>query len=416
MPSESAITQMMEIFTEVIDLGGVEERTAVVPNLSVTDAAPTGLTGFVIVQDDRDGDNILAKTVPGVVYANNDKVNVLFIRGTEPIAFQQGSQSTNAGLWQIVPSTSTDIFYNNGNVGIGVATPASQLDVSGDVLLSGGLQNYLFTDRSSTLILQSRTAATAFALEMFPLDGDGTDDNNFSLYAIGAPSDITNRERLLIKYEATGTRFEIFSEADGTGTLRPLIVYTEGNSSQVYLETDGNVGIGIAPSTKLHIRASGEHLRLDDSSATGNPFLTFFQSGTRRSFIQHNDSNNNLILASEFGRLTLKTGSAGSEQTRVTVGTGGNVGIGIVAALGQLHVDQPSATGAEPVIFLDQADISEEFIKFQGAAAAATLTQSIVAEADVTTATRQGFIKIEIEDVGNQVTDQAYFVPFFTLA
>ncbi len=130
MPSESAITQMMEIFTEVIDLGGVEERTAVVPNLSVTDAAPTGLTGFVIVQDDRDGDNILAKTVPGVVYANNDKVNVLFIRGTEPIAFQQGSQSTNAGLWEIVPSTSTDIFYDKGDVGIGKSVaPDASLEI-----------------------------------------------------------------------------------------------------------------------------------------------------------------------------------------------------------------------------------------------------------------------------------------------
>jgi len=42
------------------------------------------------------------------------------------------------------------------------------------------------------------------------------------------------------------------------------------------------------------------------------------------------------------------------------------VGIGISAGApsGQLHVDQNSATGAIPVLFLDQADLSEEFIEF----------------------------------------------------
>ena len=51
-----------------------------------------------------------------------------------------------------------------------------------------------------------------------------------------------------------------------------------------------------------------------------------------------------------------------------------------------------------------------------GSAAAATLTQTIVAEADVTTATRQGFVKVYVQDDGNQITDQAYFMPIFTLA
>lgn len=97
---------------------------------------------------------------------------------------------------------------------------------------------------------------------------------------------------------------------------------------------------------------------------------------------------------------------------------GGRVGIGTGVTLptGQLHVDQASTTGAIPVLLLDQADVSEEFIRFIGTAAAATLTQSIVAEGDVTTATRAGFVKVYVQDDGNQITDQAYFVPLFTLA
>ncbi len=104
-----------------------------------------------------------------------------------------------------------------------------------------------------------------------------------------------------------------------------------------------------------------------------------------------------------------------TERMRIT--SSGTIGIGNVAnPLAKVHMDQSGAAAAIPVLLLDQGDVDEPFTKYIGAAAAATLTQSIVAEADVTTATRQGFVKIEIEDIGNQVTDQDYFAPFYTLA
>lgn len=88
----------------------------------------------------------------------------------------------------------------------------------------------------------------------------------------------------------------------------------------------------------------------------------------------------------------------------------------VYVAAGQTRLNQSGIAAAIPVLRLDQADVSEEFIRFVGSAAAATLTQSIVAEADVTTATRQGFLKVFVQDDGNQITDQAYFIPIFTLA
>jgi hypothetical protein len=42
----------------------------------------------------------------------------------------------------------------------------------------------------------------------------------------------------------------------------------------------------------------------------------------------------------------------------------GDVGIGIAAPTAKLHVDQTSTTAAIPVLTLDQADPSEEFINF----------------------------------------------------
>lgn len=92
------------------------------------------------------------------------------------------------------------------------------------------------------------------------------------------------------------------------------------------------------------------------------------------------------------------------------------VGVAAGSHLARLHVDQLSTTFAKPVLALDQADVSEEFIRFIGTSANGVLTQSIVEEADVTTATRAGWLKVYVQDDGNQLTDQAYFLPVYTLA
>ena len=103
---------------------------------------------------------------------------------------------------------------------------------------------------------------------------------------------------------------------------------------------------------------------------------------------------------------------------RLGVNTGGavNTTAPMTNVLAQLHVDQPSATAAIPVALLDQADVDQPFIKFIGTAASATLTNSLVAAADVTTATVAGYVKVEVRDDGNQITDQVYYMPVYTLA
>lgn len=92
------------------------------------------------------------------------------------------------------------------------------------------------------------------------------------------------------------------------------------------------------------------------------------------------------------------------------------VGVAAGSIVGKFHVSQASTTAAKPVATFAQADVSEEFLRFIGSAAVANLTQSIVAEASVTTATRQGFIKVYVQDDGNRITDQAYYMPIYTLA
>ena len=95
----------------------------------------------------------------------------------------------------------------------------------------------------------------------------------------------------------------------------------------------------------------------------------------------------------------------------------GRLGVRVTSSVaGQVDVNQPSTTAAIPSLKLTQSDVSEEFIRLVGTSANGVLTQSIVEAADVVLATVAGYAKIYVQDDGNQVTDQAYFMPFYTLA
>lgn len=81
-----------------------------------------------------------------------------------------------------------------------------------------------------------------------------------------------------------------------------------------------------------------------------------------------------------------------------------------------VDVVQDSSTGAQPVLRLKQDDDSEEFIRYHGSATSADLTKSIVDNGDVSTATLAGWAKVFVTDDGNQIADQAYYQPLYTLA
>ena len=85
--------------------------------------------------------------------------------------------------------------------------------------------------------------------------------------------------------------------------------------------------------------------------------------------------------------------------------TGGMLGVG-VQPTSMLHVDQASTTGAVPVLTLDQADVSEEFIEFLGVIGTGN---SIQAKASLTL-TQTHFIKVKLQG------DLIRYIPVGTLA
>ena len=94
---------------------------------------------------------------------------------------------------------------------------------------------------SGFLNLQSQTSGLSNTFELFTKDGDGTDSIILRLYSVGTPGSIVNREKLVITY--IPGEAQIFTEADGTGTLRPIVLYTEGNTDQLKLNIDGSVSM-----------------------------------------------------------------------------------------------------------------------------------------------------------------------------
>lgn len=77
---------------------------------------------------------------------------------------------------------------------------------------------------------------------------------------------------------------------------------------------------------------------------------------------------------------------------RITVESNGHILIGTTTDGGQLTVDQSSASGAVPVLYLDQADVSEEMIQFESTIGTGNAIEAAAAK----TLTTTHFIKVTI--------------------
>lgn len=175
-------------------------------------------------------------------------------------------------------------------------TVIGSVSVSGEVLIGGGTQNYVWGKRAGTLLtLQSQSAGTVSQVEYYSKDGDGTDDVGFAVFAKGIPSNITNFEQLRFFYNNAITSYVIGSNKGGTGAYRN---FRFGNGLQptdlVIGATTGNIGINTTtPAVRTHILDTSTQLRMGyDASnyydttvgSTGAVTFNAVGSGARFSF------------------------------------------------------------------------------------------------------------------------------------
>jgi hypothetical protein len=135
MADEVLINRLTDIVDEITRIGGEQERTSIVPGVLVADASPPDLpTGYIKIVNPRDGTWTPCLTVNGLVINDNDLVNVLFTKGTEPIAISQASNSPSNTLkvsevWESDFDAVALQSDADGDIGIGTATPDAQLEV-----------------------------------------------------------------------------------------------------------------------------------------------------------------------------------------------------------------------------------------------------------------------------------------------
>jgi hypothetical protein len=222
-------------------------------------------------------------------------------------------------------------------------------------------------------------------------------------------------------------------------------IYNDTDTSYA-LTVDGsnNVGIGTtSPAKKLDVNGDTNitgYLDLKTSSPTGSPLLRFYQSTTRRGFIQMADTNNNLRVASEYGSVSLEaaaTSGVDSDTSYIRINPGGTVEIGAVDG------DATISTDGNMTFRID-ADNNETSQKFAFQNNASTEVASLdesgnlsldgvieLGNASDTTIARASAGKVTIEGAPIQTTQMSmthhnflfnttsttvdYFVPFNTL-
>ena len=103
-------------------------------------------------------------------------------------------------------------------------------------------------------------------------------------------------------------------QIDGKLTVTGNVIEDNDGVDCITFDSSGNTTIANVLTVS---GANNGILSLNSTSATGSPFIAFKQDGTRRSFIQHNDTDNNLRVVSEFGKVEISAASTNGVDSNV---------------------------------------------------------------------------------------------------
>ena len=241
---------------------------------------------------------------------------------------------------RIEGATEANLLYidaGNNRIGIGTATPDTTLTVNGDMNILSG----------SGLVIGHNAKIDFGAIPEFQVVGTATPDSSMGLARFENNASGPDVRFLKSRGSAIGVN-TIVQDGDTLGRFRfqgADTVDFNTTAAQISAEVDGTPAANNIP-----------------------------------------------------GRLIFTTRtSGGSLDEKMRITNAGIIGVGLTAPTGKLHVDQASASGAIPVLRLDQGDIDDTFIDFIGTSAADG-SRSISSDTTEDSA-KFGAIRVEINGV-----------------
>lgn len=239
----------------------------------------------------------------------------------------------------------SSLFYQlNGNMGLGQtsfdATGSNVLAIANGTAPAAGLSDAI------QLYSADRGGAAGKA-GLHLMVEDGTEHVFSDIAIIGGTTDVTTTSQNALQILGTSTPDSRATMGRWSADAAPAQIHGVKSrnaiigSSTIVQDDDGIFEITgyVDDGTDFATAAAAVRFQVDDASPAANQ------------------------VGAEVQIKTATTG--GTLTTAVIVDSGQDVVIGNVAASGQLHVDQSDSSGAQPVLYLDQADVSEEMIQFE---------------------------------------------------
>ena len=212
----------------------------------------------------------------------------------------------------------------DGNVGIGTASPATKLNLKED---NTGLEGFIVTNWNSVNTILAGSDPSTGGGKITLRNNAGTSNVFISSYGIShfnggnvgigttSPGEkLTVNGAIGYQYGGTQTWHTYANSANSWELVR------SGIATRMIVTSDGNVGIGTtSPTDILHVHKSGANTRMIVGNNAAYDQFIYFQGNNDWS-IGIDNSNSNAFTISNYSTI--------GTNDRLTVTTGGNVGIG----------------------------------------------------------------------------------------